>query len=107
MSAGYLQTMGIRLLQGRWLSEEDMNDSSDAAIVSDLLQNVSGRVRVRSANPSASSAPPNIRIIGNGSSVSYPAVGMRRWMGRSNKQPSILPPGLCKSRISGGQKLPA
>ena len=37
MSAGYLQTMGIRLLQGRWLNEEDMNDSSDAAIVSDLV----------------------------------------------------------------------
>ena len=37
MSAGYLQTMGIRLLQGRWLNEEDMNDSSDAAIVSDAV----------------------------------------------------------------------
>ena len=37
VSAGYLQTMGIRLLQGRWLNEEDMNDSSDAAIVSDLV----------------------------------------------------------------------
>ena len=37
VSAGYLQTMGIRLLQGRWLNEEDMNNSSDAAIVSDLV----------------------------------------------------------------------
>jgi predicted permease len=37
VSAGYLQTMGIRLLQGRWLNEEDMSDSSDAVIVSDLI----------------------------------------------------------------------
>ena len=37
VSAGYLQTMGISLLQGRWLDEEDMSDSSDAAIVSDLV----------------------------------------------------------------------
>jgi predicted permease len=37
VSAGYLQTMGIRLLQGRWLNEEDMNDSGNAAIVSDLV----------------------------------------------------------------------
>jgi len=37
VSAGYLQTMGIRLLQGRWLNEEDMNDSSGAAVVSDAV----------------------------------------------------------------------
>jgi predicted permease len=37
VSAGYLQTMGIRLLQGRWINEEDMNNSSNAAIVSDLV----------------------------------------------------------------------
>ncbi|MGA7522041.1 MAG: ABC transporter permease [Acidobacteriaceae bacterium] len=37
VSAGYLQTMGIRLLQGRLLNEEDMSDASDAAIVSDLV----------------------------------------------------------------------
>lgn len=37
VSAGYLETMGIRLLQGQWLSEEDMKDSSDAALVSDLV----------------------------------------------------------------------
>jgi putative ABC transport system permease protein len=37
VSAGYLQTMGIRLLQGRWMNEEDMSNSSDAAIVSDLV----------------------------------------------------------------------
>ena len=37
VSAGYLQTMGIRLLQGRWLNEEDTNDSSSAAVVSDAV----------------------------------------------------------------------
>jgi len=37
VSAGYLQTMGIRLLQGKWLNEEDMNDSSGAAVVSDAV----------------------------------------------------------------------
>jgi predicted permease len=37
VSAGYLQTMGIRLLQGRLLNEEDMNDSSSAAVVSDAV----------------------------------------------------------------------
>ncbi|MGA2251502.1 ABC transporter permease [Terracidiphilus sp.] len=37
VSAGYLQTMGIRLLQGRLLNEEDMSDASDAAIVSDFV----------------------------------------------------------------------
>jgi predicted permease len=39
VSAGYLQTMGIRLLQGRWLNKEDMSDSSNGAIVSDLVAN--------------------------------------------------------------------
>jgi predicted permease len=39
VSADYLQTMGIRLLQGRWLNDEDMSDTSDAAIVSDLVAN--------------------------------------------------------------------
>ncbi len=37
VSAGYLQTMGIQLLQGRWLNQDDMNDSSEAAIVSDFV----------------------------------------------------------------------
>ena len=37
VSAGYLETMGIRLLQGRWLNEKDMEDSSDTAIVSELV----------------------------------------------------------------------
>ena len=35
VSAGYLQTMGVRLLQGRWFSADDMSDTSNAAIVSD------------------------------------------------------------------------
>jgi predicted permease len=33
----YLQTMGVRLLEGRWFREEDMSESNDAAIVSDFL----------------------------------------------------------------------
>ena len=37
VSVGYLQTMEIRLLQGRWFTEDDMNGSSDTAIVSDLV----------------------------------------------------------------------
>lgn len=36
VSAEYLQTMGVRLFQGRWFTRQDMSDSSDAAIVSDL-----------------------------------------------------------------------
>ncbi len=32
----YLQSMGVRLLHGRWFRDEDMNASSDAAIVSDF-----------------------------------------------------------------------
>ena len=36
VSAEYLQTMGVRLLQGRWFRAQDMSDSNDAAIVSDL-----------------------------------------------------------------------
>jgi predicted permease len=39
VSAGYLETMGIRLLQGRWLNQEDMKDSSDTAIVSESVAN--------------------------------------------------------------------
>lgn len=37
VSAGYLETMGIRLLQGRRLNEEDMKDSGAAAVVSDAV----------------------------------------------------------------------
>ncbi len=37
VSPGYLQTMGIRLLQGRRLDEEDMKDSSGSAVVSDAV----------------------------------------------------------------------
>ena len=37
VSAGYMQTMGIQLQRGRWFNEEDMSDSGDSAIVSDLV----------------------------------------------------------------------
>jgi predicted permease len=33
VSGEYLQTMGVHLLEGRWFREEDMSESSDAAIV--------------------------------------------------------------------------
>jgi len=33
----YLQTMGIRLLEGRWFREEEMHPSNDAAIVNTLI----------------------------------------------------------------------
>lgn len=33
----YLQTMGIRLLEGRWFREEEMDPSNDAAIVNQFL----------------------------------------------------------------------
>ena len=33
----YLQTLGVRLLEGRWFRDEDMNPASDAAIVNDVL----------------------------------------------------------------------
>ncbi len=33
----YLQTMGIRLVEGRWFREEEMSASNDAAIVSTLV----------------------------------------------------------------------
>uniref|UniRef100_Q01WV3 Permease n=1 Tax=Solibacter usitatus (strain Ellin6076) TaxID=234267 RepID=Q01WV3_SOLUE len=33
----YLQTMGIRLVEGRWFREEEMNASNDAAIVNTLV----------------------------------------------------------------------
>ena len=36
VSAGYLQTMGVRLIQGRWFTGDDMTDSSDVAIVNDM-----------------------------------------------------------------------
>lgn len=37
VSGEYLQTMGVHLLEGRWFREEDMNESSDAAIVNDFI----------------------------------------------------------------------
>ncbi len=33
----YLQTMGIRLLEGRWFREDETNPSNDSAIVNDLV----------------------------------------------------------------------
>jgi putative ABC transport system permease protein len=36
VSAEYLQTMGVRLAEGRWFREEEMKESSDAAIVNDV-----------------------------------------------------------------------
>jgi len=36
ISAEYLQTMGVRLREGRWFREEEMNGTSDAAIVNDI-----------------------------------------------------------------------
>ena len=34
----YLQTLGIRLLEGRWFREEDMDEKSDSVIVSDFVE---------------------------------------------------------------------
>jgi predicted permease len=36
VGGAYLQTMGVHLLAGRWLREEDESDSSDAAMVNDF-----------------------------------------------------------------------
>lgn len=36
VSAEYLQTMGVSLLEGRWFREEEMNKSSDLAIVNNF-----------------------------------------------------------------------
>ena len=33
----YLQTIGVRLLEGRWFREEEMADSNDSAIVNDFV----------------------------------------------------------------------
>ena len=37
MGGEYLQTMGVRLLEGRWFREEEMAESNDAAIVNDFV----------------------------------------------------------------------
>jgi predicted permease len=37
VSADYLQTVGVRLLTGRWFREQDMRPSSDTAIVNDSV----------------------------------------------------------------------
>jgi putative ABC transport system permease protein len=36
VSAEYLQTMGVRLVEGRWFREVEMNEASSAAIVNDV-----------------------------------------------------------------------
>lgn len=36
VSSEYLQTMGVRLLAGRWFTEDDMNDANDTVIVNDV-----------------------------------------------------------------------
>jgi putative ABC transport system permease protein len=36
VSAGYLETMGVPLLQGRWFREEEMDPAREVAIVNDL-----------------------------------------------------------------------
>jgi len=37
VSADYLQTMGVRLIEGRWFREGEMKTSNDTAIVNDVL----------------------------------------------------------------------
>ncbi len=37
VSPGYLETMGIRLLAGRWLRDDDLTPGRDVAIVNDVL----------------------------------------------------------------------
>lgn len=36
VSANYLETMGVRLIRGRWFREDEMCGSSDAAIINDI-----------------------------------------------------------------------
>jgi predicted permease len=36
VSAGYLQTMGVRLTQGRWFGDDDMKESGDDVIVNNI-----------------------------------------------------------------------
>jgi predicted permease len=36
VSADYLQTMGVRLVEGRWFREDEMKESADVAIVNDI-----------------------------------------------------------------------
>jgi hypothetical protein len=36
VGGAYLQTMGVRLLEGRWFRDEEMGESSDTAIVNDF-----------------------------------------------------------------------
>lgn len=39
VSAGYLETMNIRLLDGRWFREDDLTPGRDVAIINDVLAN--------------------------------------------------------------------
>jgi predicted permease len=39
VNPGYLPTMGVRLLQGRWLAEDDLEISRDSALVNDVAAN--------------------------------------------------------------------
>jgi putative ABC transport system permease protein len=36
VSAGYLQTMGVRLTEGRWFGDDDMKESGDGVIVNNI-----------------------------------------------------------------------
>jgi len=37
VSAGYLETMGVRLIEGEWFRDEDMSRTSDSVIVNDIV----------------------------------------------------------------------
>jgi len=65
VSAGYLETMGLRLLQGRWFRAEDEASGSNTAIVDEGAAAASGRHKILSANGSASIASLASRRIGN------------------------------------------
>jgi putative ABC transport system permease protein len=39
VSAGYLQTMGVRLTEGRWFGDDDMKESGDGVIVNNIAAN--------------------------------------------------------------------
>ncbi len=39
VSSEYLQTIGVRLIEGRWLHEEEMKKSSDTVLVNDIAAN--------------------------------------------------------------------
>ncbi len=37
VSADYLQTLGVRLVEGRWFQEDDMKESSDSVLLNDIV----------------------------------------------------------------------